>query len=113
ASMAKKGKATLFAHLMHLKDHNETAYLTQALNYIKSNRHNLPFEISEIHDLLNGNQKKGQKPSSVSGGCPGSTPASFSAASLRFESRQTEQKSALTQWPVQLHLINPASEYFK
>ena len=45
AQMVKSGKATVFAHLKHLKDHGEEGYLGQALNYIKMNQNNYPFEI--------------------------------------------------------------------
>lgn len=45
AGMIKNGKATVFAHLKHLQDHNEMEYLNQALNYIKTNRDILPFSI--------------------------------------------------------------------
>ena len=54
AQMIKNGKATVFAHLKHLQDHDETAYLQEALGYINGNREAMPFEISEVHELLHG-----------------------------------------------------------
>jgi NAD-dependent dihydropyrimidine dehydrogenase PreA subunit len=110
--MVTQGKNTVFAHLKHLQDHNETGYLKQALEYIKSNANKMPFSIAEVHELLYGkNQKITQK--AASAGCPGSAPASFSAAGFTVAQPKEEMASELTHWPVQLHLINPAASYFQ
>lgn len=113
SQMIKNGKNTVFAHLKHLQEHNETGFLNQALGYIKTNRESLPFSIQEVHELLH--RKKDQAPTKqpVSGGCPGSAPTSFSAAGFKMASPKEEVESSLTQWPVQLHLINPAASYFQ
>lgn len=113
SQMIDSGKATVFAHLKHLQDHDETAYLNQALSYIKANRENMPFEIKEVHELLHGGTEKRSSQQNGSGGCPGSAAASFSAAGLRMAEPTGEMPSAITQWPVQLHLINPAASYFQ
>lgn len=113
SQMVKKGKATVFAHLKHLQDHNETGYLRQALNFLKANPDKLPFTIKEVHSLLHAEKEpqSGQQP--VSAGCPGSASASFSAAGFKMAPpKEEEMASALTHWPVQLHLINPAASYF-
>ncbi len=114
AQMIKSGKATVFAHLKHLQEHNESRYLNQALSYIKANRERMPFQISEVHELLHG--KKGQKHNPASGmgcGCAGSAPQSFNAANIKMAAPETEVPSALTQWPIQMHLINPLATYFQ
>ncbi len=109
--MVTQGKNTVFAHLKHLQDHNETGYLKQALEYIKSNREKMPFSIEEVHELLHGkNQKSAQQTTSV--GCPGSAPASFSTAGFTMAQPKEDMASELTHWPVQLHLINPEASYF-
>lgn len=113
SQMVNSGKATVFAHLKHLQEHNETAYLNQALSYIKANRENMPFEIKEVHELLHGGNDTKSSHHSSSGSCPGSAAASFSAAGLRMAEPTGEMPSAITQWPVQLHLINPAASYFQ
>lgn len=113
ASMVKSGKATVFAHLKHLQEHNETGYLAQALKYIKDNQHNLTFSVNEVHELLYGKNRHRHISHSTSRGCPGSASSSFNATNIKLEANQKEQASALTQWPVQLHLINPAAENFK
>jgi NAD-dependent dihydropyrimidine dehydrogenase PreA subunit len=114
SQMIKSGKATVFAHLKHLQDHNETCYLKEALQFIKANREAMPFEISEVHELLHS--KKEAQPVSgecSTGGCPGSAPVAFDASGFKMAAPAEEVPSALTQWPVQLHLINPAASYFQ
>jgi NAD-dependent dihydropyrimidine dehydrogenase PreA subunit len=112
SQMIKSGKNTVFAHLKHLQDHNETGYLKQALNYIKANRENVPFSIPEVHELLHSKPKQKDNHQHVSRGCPGSAPASFSASGLKMAPPHEKMNSELTHWPVQLHLINPAASYF-
>lgn len=112
AQMVTKGKATVFAHLKHLQEHNENEYLGSALSYIKQHINQMPFKISEVHNLIH----KNQKPTSAfrpTTGCPGSAPASFSKPKYSMNNSNYEAPSELTQWPVQLHLINPAAGYFK
>lgn len=111
-AMLKSGKSTVFAHLKHLQEHNETAYLRQALNYLKAHRDELPFTIAEVHELLHGRNNGGYTRTEVTGGCPGSTPINPNSAQIRYNPEQREKQSELTQWPVQLHLINPDAHYF-
>jgi len=113
SQMIKAGKATVFAHLKHLQDHNETAYLQQALGFIKANRKAMPFEISEVHELLHAPKQEASAGSCSTGSCPGAAPMSFDAAGLKMAAPTTEVPSALTQWPVQMHLINPSASYFQ
>jgi NAD-dependent dihydropyrimidine dehydrogenase PreA subunit len=110
--MVTQGKNTVFAHLKHLQDHNETGYLKQALEYIKSNANKMPFSIAEVHELLHGKHQKSMQ-KTASSGCAGSAPASFSAAGFTVAQPKEEMASELTHWPVQLHLINPAASYFQ
>jgi NAD-dependent dihydropyrimidine dehydrogenase PreA subunit len=111
SQMVKSGKATVFAHLRHLQEHNENEYLQQALTFIKNNRESMPFTIKEVHELLHGTniRQNAQQPI----GCPGTASASFNPADLKFAPNHSELPSALTQWPIQLHLINPAAFYFQ
>jgi ferredoxin len=113
SQMIGAGKATVFAHLKHLQEHGETEFLQQALTYIKSNREAMPFEISEVHELLHGDKKQ-ESPQNGGGGCgcAGSAPQSFDVAGLKMAGPVGEVPSTLTQWPVQMHLINPAASYF-
>lgn len=112
SQMIKSGKATVFAHLKHLKEHNETGYLNEALGFIKANRDAMPFKISEVHELLHGNNNSSPEPAKVACGCAGSAPQSLNVAGLKLDTSNENIQSELTQWPVQMHLINPAASYF-
>lgn len=135
SGMVKMGKNTVFAHLKHLQDHGETECLRQATGWLRAHHEELPFRISEVHELLNAPAQSEEAASG--GGCPGSASSSFAAGGLfRMAppapqqppaSRPTENESPsrpsadvrsflsseLTHWPVQLHLINPAASHFQ
>lgn len=90
------GKNTLKAHLQHLKDHGETGYLKEAAEYLEKEGIENPLKEEHTHH---------------GGGCPGS-------AQMNFDRKPTttvdkDVPSELTQWPVQLHLINPQAQYFQ
>ena len=114
AQMIKSGKATVFAHLKHLKEHGETGFLNQALTYIKANREIMPFNIGEVHELLHGDKEHKHEAAGAGAGCgcAGSAPQSFNVAGIKMAAPVGEVPSELTQWPVQMHLINPAASYF-
>jgi len=114
AQMIRNGKATVFAHLKHLQEHGEKEFLSEALNYIKSNQKDMPFSIKEVHELLHdhGSQKSNES------GCPGSASQSFDRDNLKMaapfaSNTENNRNSELTQWPVQMHLINPVASYFQ
>lgn len=121
----KQGRNTVLAHLQHLKEHNETEFLRQAIAFIKDNNINLsPEEASHKTDAfesLKQAQIAGGKPQSgCGGGCPGSKTIDFNAIKINsVESEATNSTihhntpSELRQWPVQLHLVNPQASYFR
>ena len=88
SQMISAGKATVFAHLKHLQEHGETGFLQEALTYIKANRDAMPFEISEVHELMHGDKKEEAAGSGgcATGGCPGSAPVAFDASAELLES---------------------------
>ncbi len=125
--MIPKGKNTIIAHLKHLKDHQEFGFLKQAVTYLKENENSLPFVLSdvilEVHHYSPGKQdhvhehSHGMKVAAVhgvqsGGGCPGSAAASFKREPATNGKGMCDQTSELSQWPVQMHLINPASGLF-
>lgn len=112
--MIPKGRNTLVAHLKPLKEHSEFVFLKQAVGYLKIHATEIPFSvdeaISEVHTT------KSEVSGGVEGGCPGSKEVRIEPKNLRFvpaTNANSEAPSALRQWPIQMHLINPASATFQ
>lgn len=96
-----QGKEVVEAHLQHLDEHNEKGYLKEALDYLDQKNYKIDFK-----PVKTGTEK----PDHHQGGCPGSRAFSFE----KKETDETgERQSHLTHWPVQLHLISPASPHYK
>lgn len=108
--MVKKGKNTVVAHLKHLKDHNETEFLKEAIRFLDRNKDELPFNLKEVIDEVH-NTKKDQH--HHGGGCPGSREMSFKPTGVAVDNDMVSGQSELRQWPVQMHLINPQASYFQ
>ncbi|MBU2650672.1 MAG: 4Fe-4S binding protein [Bacteroidetes bacterium] len=117
-----KGKNTLIAHLKHLKDHGEHAYLKEAVAFLKT-QNNLPFDLQEVLSTVHhhGHAQENQHNHHNhhhGGGCPGSIPVDLGAVKVRPQTITNDvegspEGSELSQWPVQMHLINPSASYFK
>jgi ferredoxin len=103
-----KGKNVLTAHLKHLKEHNEHEFFLQAVTYLEEVKDELPFDFGEIKEEIH----KTFKGSACGGSCPGSAEKTIKPATGN-NFNCGEVPSALSHWPVQLHLINPASTHFK
>ncbi|MDO5576967.1 MAG: hypothetical protein Q4F84_07795, partial [Fibrobacter sp.] len=86
------------AQLEHLRNHNETAYLNEALVCLKNHRISIDFE-------------KAKTDSNGFGGCKGSKIMNFKPESDSTENG--ERKSHLSHWPIQLHLISPLAAHYK
>jgi ferredoxin len=91
--ISQQGEKTIIAHLLHLKDHGETEYYNQGINYLEENNIDIDLSVHTGHEC--------------GGGCPGSKEMVFK------HSENPENKSLLTQWPIQLRLVNPQSSFFK
>lgn len=96
-TIVKGGQNVIKAHLKHLKDHREFEYFAQAIDYL--NRHNItiPLPDNELEEKPNH------------GSCPGSHEKTFIAAE---ENELGIRTSQLTNWPIQMHLINPGAAHF-
>lgn len=120
AQMVSKGKNVVTAHLKHLKEHGETAYLKEGVRFLWDNKDTLGFNPAEVVENVHNLKPVAAafKPvqaathvHSAGHACPGSASREFNSTPSNSHSHSLS--SALTHWPVQLHLINPAAEYFR
>jgi ferredoxin len=103
--LAKMGAKVIAAHLEHLRSHGQDGYVREALAYMASKGIPVPVEEEEV--------------GCHGGGCPGSaskrfTPLRASPAAKGLTARVADPAapSALSHWPIQLHLINPRAPQF-
>jgi len=92
-----KGENTIKAHLKHLKDHNESEYLKTALKVLEEA--GISIELDEEEESCG-----------CAGMCPGTIAQEISKDD---EDISASVPSQLRQWPVEMHLLNPAAQYFK
>ena len=119
AEMVSKGRNVVIAHLEHLLDHNELEFHAQGVEYLEQNKENIPFEISDIvlpkeekEEIMTHEHHQHAHAQGSACGCPGSAEKSFKPVG-NLTTENTNQKSELTQWPVQMHLVNPMAPYFR
>lgn len=117
----KHGFNTVVAHLKHLREHGETAFMQEALAFLKS-QEDLPFTIEEVQQKVHAKEESSpDSGAGCGGGCPGGATVVFdidndaveSAAGGTATADHSEAPSTLRQWPVQMHLINPNAPYFQ
>ncbi len=113
--MVNKGRNTVLAHLIHLKDHQEFEYLKEGVRYLKSHQDSISFDVNEVI-LAVHNQNKTIQVNPIQhaqgGGCPGSRERSFQPVAMAQEN-QVSGESQLRQWPVQLHLVRPGAAFYQ
>jgi len=114
--MISKGANTVIAHLKHLKDHNETGFLKEAVGYLRAHQNEIELDVPAILSAVHNSKPERQVHKGAhGGGCPGSAPVSFEKPAFMMAPQATTAvggQSQLQQWPVQMHLINPAASYF-
>jgi NAD-dependent dihydropyrimidine dehydrogenase PreA subunit len=121
--MAGKGENTVVAHLQHLKEHNEMEFLKEGVAYLKAHEDTLDFSVQMVLSRVHRAKVEEEQ---LACGCAGSEARSFAPRSAALAGTapaagtltmaggvQAEQASELRQWPVQMHLINPAASYFQ
>lgn len=122
--MKDKGKNTIIAHLKHLKEHGETGFLQDGVNYLREFRDELDFDLREVmYEVHNHGRAPASHPVDQTqsshqghggGGCPGSRAMVIEKPLISDNQPGTsDQPSELRQWPVQMHLINPNAPYFR
>lgn len=132
--MVKNGRNTVVAHLKHLKDYQQKEYIHQAFDWLQENAASIDFDVNELIYEVKQHGKQAAAPQEnpylqnlvaavdqpddggCGGGCPGSAskeirpePVSMAAAA----GAPIDGSSQLTQWPVQMHLVNPMAPFFQ
>jgi NAD-dependent dihydropyrimidine dehydrogenase PreA subunit len=100
--LVSKGENVIKAHLQHMKDHKQTLYFNQGIQYLKDHNIKVPegLETAPAFDA------------SAFQGCPGSAARALPKKSGEAVSA-AEVPGMLEQWPIQLHLVSPMAPYFK
>lgn len=122
--MITKGKNTIIAHLSHLKEHGEREFLQQGVRYMLEHRDQLNFEPEEVMAAVHGSGHgsghghghpimEAAMESDPGCGCQGSQSQTFGKPQKVPALGAVDQESALTHWPVQMHLINPRASHFQ
>ncbi len=103
-NIIKQGPNVITAHLNHLKEHNENNLLKEAMMVLKEKNIHVPEAIESDSEQ--------RAHIHMNGGCPGSKAISFSSDQGESTGSLGDSPSALTHWPIQLHLISPMASYF-
>jgi ferredoxin len=98
ANIVQQGPATIKAHLQHLREHNETEYLKQALDYLKKEGIEIPQELQSDAPAAHA-------------GCPGSRTRTLDRDAPAANAAPSP--SQLGHWPVQMHLVSPGAPQYR
>lgn len=118
-TIVPKGRNTILAHLEHLRDHGETLFLNQAIQYLKENNIDMSPEKNSTpgHHATHPDLATALRAEKSHGGCPGSQAMDFHINTEKVHAAAAtaaiDAPSELQQWPVQLHLLNPNASYFQ
>lgn len=100
ANIVKQGPNTIKAHLDHLRNHGQHEFLEQANEYL-----------AEKGITMADNLKSPTTPHFD--GCPGSRSMAFKRENAAVETAVADVPSALTHWPLQMHLISPQAPQYQ
>lgn len=98
-NIIKSGYNTIKAHLEHLKEHEEHLFLSQAIEFLKQNNIEIPtLEENKLHH----------------NGCPGSMQKTILRENIENNNNSNISfTSELTNWPIQLKLMNINAPYLE
>jgi ferredoxin len=99
-NIIKQGPNTIKAHLKHLKDHGEKEFLASATAVLEENGIEMP------------NLEEKAVACAPGSGCPGSQNIAFVDQIQGSDAPIGDVTSALTHWPIQMHLIAPLVPQF-
>jgi NAD-dependent dihydropyrimidine dehydrogenase PreA subunit len=117
--MVRKGKNVVIAHLKHLKEHGEKEFLKEGVGYLWDNKEVLDFNPAEVVETVHNLKplSAGFQPvhkEAQGHVCPGSASRVITYNNIiPVAVTDKEIPSALSHWPIQLHLINPSAEHFR
>jgi len=116
AKVVPQGESVILAHLAHLEHFGQDVYIKQALDYLEKHALPVPEGYSASKPVLEPKKISFSKPCS-----PDVRPMKAigtsgtirdKAASSTVFPEKPSAPSALSHWPVQLHLINPRTSSF-
>ncbi len=96
-NIVPKGENTIKAHINHLKDHGATKFYNEAVSYLEEKGIKIDLEENKMENKLPC-------------GCPGTAMKEINP--ITDATNNSEQVSALRQWPVQLNLLPPHTPFF-
>lgn len=98
-NIVRQGKNTIKAHLKHLVDHGEKEFLASAISFLEENGIEVP-------------NLEPEPASCASGTCPGSQNMAFIDQIQAPPGATADVPSALSHWPIQMHLVSPMAPQF-
>jgi ferredoxin len=99
ANIVKQGPNVIAAHLEHLKSHNQMKYYNEAREYCREKNISVPEKKEEhMHEH---------------GACPGAATRTIDKNRAAAKDDSGTRQSALTHWPVQLHLMSPMAPAYQ
>lgn len=101
ANIIPQGANVIAAHLRHLAEHGQKDYLAQALAVL--DKEGIANPLAEGAPHARGRH----------GGCPGARSIRFEKPAEDAPANGKPQASALTHWPIQLHLMSPTAPQYQ